>query len=267
MADIRTRLRQTFDDIVSPPDVMGSLATRRRRLARKRKEKRRKVAAAVVGVAVVTAGVAVFLREMSRPSTNPLADGNPIPQILDQGRLAPGPHLLSVAGLDITFTVPEGWRGSSQGVVDAELGADPFNGAGLSFWTVSNVYRDACHWRGSLADPPVGPTVNDLVASLATQHQHPSGDRVKYDVDGYDATELRLTVPQNIDLTTCSNGEFHSWQSPVGDRSHQGPGQIDQLFVLNVHGTRLVIDASYYPDTSKQDHSALFAMIRSVHFA
>jgi hypothetical protein len=52
----------------------------------------------------------------------------------------------------------------------------------------------------------------------------------------------------------------------VGDRYHQGPGQIDQLFVLDVDGTRLVIDASYFPDTSEQARSALFAMVRSVHF-
>jgi len=266
MADIRTRLRQTHDDVIPPSDVMGALATRRSRMARKRKEKRRKVIAAVIGIAAVAAGIGVFLRELSRPSTNPLVEGNPVPQILDQAKLAPGPHLLIVDGIEITFAVPEGWRGSSQGVVDAELGADPSNGAGLTFWTVSNVYTDACQWRDSLPDPPVGPTVHDLLVALTTQVGHPSGDRVSYQVDGYDARELKMTVPRKTDMASCSSGEFHSWQSPVGDRYHQGPGQIDQLFVLDVDGTRLVIDASYFPDTSEQARSALFAMVRSVHF-
>ena len=84
MADIRTRLRQAHDGVIPPADVMGSLATRSRRMARKRKERRRKVAAAVIGIAAVAAGIGVFLRELSRPSTNPLVEGNPIPQILDQ---------------------------------------------------------------------------------------------------------------------------------------------------------------------------------------
>ena len=34
MADIRTRLRQTHDDVIPPSDVMGALATRRSRKAR-----------------------------------------------------------------------------------------------------------------------------------------------------------------------------------------------------------------------------------------
>lgn len=220
----------------------------------------------IIGVVVVASGVGVFVHEMARPSSDPLPDGNPIPEVLVDAKLAPGPHQLSLAGMQITFTVPEGWRGSNQGVVDADLGADAPGGAELGFWTVTNVYTDPCKWRGSLARPPVGAGVNDLVQALATQHGHPSGDRLKMDVDGYSATEIKLTVPSNLDKSTCSSGEFHSWQSPQGDRFHQDPGQIDQLFILDVDGTRLVIDASYFPGTSEKDRSALLAMFRSVHF-
>ena len=264
--DVRTRLRQAHDDVVPPPDVMGSLVGRRQRLARRQRERRRKTASLIIGVVVLVIGAGVVQREMARPSSDPLPAGNPIPQILDGARLAPGPHELSLAGLQITFSIPEGWRGTDRGVVDSDLGADAPGGAALSFWTVTNVYTDPCRWRESAARPPVGASVNDLVQALARQHRHPSGQRLKIDVDGHDGTEIRLTVPDNIDIDTCSNDEFHTWQSLEGDRYQQGPGQIDQLFIVSVEGTRLVIDASYFPDTSQQVRSALFDMVRSVHF-
>jgi hypothetical protein len=193
-----------------------------------------------------------------------VADGDPIPAILPDARLAPGPHLLTLGDLQITFDVPDGWRGSDQGVIDSDFGADGPNGAELAFWTVSNVYADPCQWRTSAAREP-GTSVSDLVAALATQRGHASGDRIKANVDGFEATELEMRVPTSLQLGRCDNGEFHSWRSPQGERT-QDPGQIDQLFVVNVDGVRLVIDASYFPGTSGGDRSALFDMVRSIHF-
>jgi len=268
MSDIRTRLRQTHDDIVPPPGVMETLIGRRVHLERRKRDGRRKVASAVIGVVVVATGVGVVVHEMAQPSSTggTVANGDPIPVILPDARLAPGPHLLQLSGLEITFDVPEGWRGSDQGVIHSEFGADGPNGSSLAFWTVSNVYTDPCHWRRSAMRPPVGASVNDLVAALAAQHGHPSGERIKANVDGFSATELEMTVPNTLAIDRCDDGQFHTWQSPQGDRDHEGPGQIDQLFVINVQGIRLVIDAAFFPGTSRANQSALFGMVRSVRF-
>jgi hypothetical protein len=266
MADVRTRLRQTHDDIVPPPDVMGTLIGRRKRLERRTRDRRRKVVSIVVGIVVVAAGVGVVVHEMARPAATGGPSGEPNPVILPGGKLSPGPHLLVLDGLRITVHVPSGWRGSERGVVDDRYGADAPNGAGLEFWTVSNVYTDPCDWKNSAMRPPLGLTVNDLAGALATQSGHPSGPRIKMDVAGYDATKLEMTVPSGIDLSRCANGEFHTWQSPQGDRYQQGPGQIDQLFIVNVNGVRVVIDASYFPGTSARDREAVLAMFRSVEF-
>lgn len=266
MSDVRTRLRQAHDAIVPPSDVMGTLARRRQRLENRKRDHRRKIGSVVVGIAVVAAGIGVVVHEMAQPSTSgSLADGDPIPAILPDARLAPGRHLLQLAGLRITFDVPEGWRGSEQGVIHSEFGANAPNGAALAFWTVSNVYTNPCGWRGSVARGPVGGSVSDLVAALASQRGHLAGQRIKLQVAGFEATELRMTVPESLDIGRCDQGEFHTWQSPQGDR-RQEPGEVDQLFVVNVRGTRLVIDASFFPQTSRGDRSALFDMVRSVQF-
>jgi hypothetical protein len=267
MADIRTLLRQTHDGIVPPAEVMQTLVGRRARLERRKRDSRRKIGSVAIGIAIVAAGVGVVLHEMARPSSNgTFADGDPIPAILPDARLAPGPHLLSLGALQITFDVPEDWRGSDQGVIHSEFGADGPNGAALAFWTVSNVYTDACNWRQSAARPSVGSTVNDLVRALATQKGHPSGDRVKANVAGFRATELEMRVPDSERFDQCDEGEFRTWQSPQGDRKQEDAGQVDQLFIVNVQGTRLVIDASFFPGTSLGDRSALFDMVRSIQF-
>jgi hypothetical protein len=260
MPDIRSLLRETYDAIVPPDDVLSAVVRRR-----VRRDRRRKAIAVIVAIAVIGGGFTVVVREMRRPSSGPPPDDQ-IPVILDGGRLAAGPHVLSLQGLRIIFDVPDGWRGTTLGVIDSDLGSGPPSGSGLSFWVVTNVYEDPCRWNSSLADPPVGPGVSDLVAALATQKRHFSGDRLKLDVAGYLATELRMQVPENLAMGTCWNDEFHTWQSLEGDRLQQGPGQIDQLFVVNVLESRLVIDASFFPGTSDDDRQTLFDMVRSVHF-
>ena len=44
----------------------------------------------------------------------------------------------------------------------------------------------------------------------------------------------------------------------------QGPNQHNQVWILDVDGTRLVIVASYFPDTSPQDRAALDEMLASI---
>ena len=39
----------------------------------------------------------------------------------------------------------------------------------LGWWLVDNVFTDPCHWKDSLAYPPVGPSVDDLAAAFAAQ--------------------------------------------------------------------------------------------------
>jgi hypothetical protein len=186
---------------------------------------------------------------------------------LDGAKLSPGPHTLAVGDLQVTFDLPEGWRGWAKGVVQAERGAGAPTGAGLSFWIVTNVYGDPCRWNTTLADPPVGPSVHDLAAALAAQRGHMSGQRLKGSFSGFDATQLEMRVPPHLDVSSCWKGEFDSWQAIGADRFHDGPGQIDQLWIVNVDGTRLVVDASYFPDTPSTDVRAVFAMARSVQIA
>jgi len=51
-----------------------------------------------------------------------------------------------------------------------------------------------------------------------------------------------------------------------GDRYQQGPGQVDELWILDVDGQRLVIDATHMPVTSMADVAELHSILRTIRF-
>ncbi len=134
----------------------------------------------------------------------------------------------------------------------------------VGFWSVENVYADPCKWEGTLLDPPVGPRVDDLVAALANQPGRHASTPTEVKVDGFTGKQMELTVPANI--ADCYGGEFRSWaeQSPVGGERYHRPGEHVLLWIVDVDGDRLVVDAAFFPETSAQDRAELLQVVESV---
>ena len=103
------------------------------------------------------------------------------------------------------MTVPAGWEGLDNFCV--------VKGDGLEFMAVvlwpagdfitADIYTDPCNWWTSIAEPPVGLTVDDLANALAAQAMR--GDAVSTDVtvDGFDGKYLEMSVPADIDFADC----------------------------------------------------------------
>ena len=164
-----------------------------------------------------------------------------------------------------TITMPAGWGGrSGHRVSKNENVADPVAFTSVGFWIwdgdFDTVYLDACQWLDGAITPPVGPTVDDLANALASQAQH--GDAVPIDVtfDGFSGKMIEMTVPSDIDFADCDRGEFRSWAG----RYHQGPGQVDQVYILDVDGQRVVIYSSYMPGTSEAERAERQAIVESI---
>jgi hypothetical protein len=161
------------------------------------------------------------------------------------------------------------------------IGAAKFSDAGhvaVSITIVSNLVRHGCH-NHSWADPPVGPSVDDLAAALAElapfRVTSPPEDVSVY---GYRGTYLELTMP-NLPVegagdarifTRCIDGDLESWVAAIdtepGDAfyGYTGPGYTEEFWILDVDGTRLMIAAERSPDSPSEDLAELRAILDSI---
>lgn len=170
----------------------------------------------------------------------------------------------------ISFMVPRGWEAWDLGVLQGHSSAEMTDLLGVDFWNVSTVPTDPCHWqRGG---PRVGPTVDDLATALANQARRHASTPTHVTLAGYAGKHLTLTVPAHIEygldeFPACDEGYFVTWDAPPSSafaRYQQGPGQVDELWILDVHGSRLVIDASYWRDSSARSVAEIHRIVHSV---
>ena len=195
---------------------------------------------------------------------------------LEPGTYFIDPDLDPATPLRVVYEVPvEGWS--------MWIGAAKFNDddghVAVSITTVLNLVRDGCRDH-SWADPPVGPSVDDLASALADlapfRVTSPPRDVTIY---GYSGKYLELTVPDlpvegegdDRRFTECVDGNLKSWVAPMdtaeeGDAfyGYTGPGYSEEFWILNVEGTRLVIAAERSPGSPSQDLAELRAILDSI---
>jgi len=96
---------------------------------------------------------------------------------------------------------------------------------------------------------------------------------------GYHGKYLEWSVPKDWvvtgdgDFAGCDvqpNGhrDFVSWLGAggVGERWQQMAGQVDRLWILDVNGQRLVVDANYAPGTTQAQHDEEDQVVHSLRF-
>jgi hypothetical protein len=172
----------------------------------------------------------------------------------------------------IHFTVPAGWSIDGRFIFRGQV--VPTIPVAMQFWDVGQVYGHPCQWRGTLFDP--GPSVADLTSALVDVPLRNATDPVDVTIDGYQGTYLEWSVPDDIDFADCDADEgdgthyFESWSGDQsgwgGDRYHQGPGQVDRIWILDVDGVRFVIDAFSMPDATPAEIAELLAVVSSLTF-
>jgi hypothetical protein len=133
----------------------------------------------------------------------------------------------------------------------------------------------------SPADPPVGPSVDDLATALGElppfRVTSPPKDVTIY---GYSGKHLELTLPDmpfefrgDGDLFSgCTGFDWHrrylmSWIAPYLTYAFYGywaPGHTEEFWILDVEGTRLVIAADRSPDSPRKDLAEQRAILESI---
>lgn len=216
---------------------------------------------AVAAIVIVIAGFGVtrLLAETSAPGVG--ANPSPSPSA---SATPPAPTTLAIVqpfAVDLRFAATTAWRLwgdiSQNGKGWYKISVDPPDGLGVTVWKVSNARADPC--TGPYMDPPLGPSVDDLADVLVAQPFTKVLEDSPVTLDGYSGRYLEYTA----EWGDCSSKVMQRWQAEGSTRDALD-GEHDQVWILDVDGNCVVIDAFDFADTSAADRAELRAVVESV---
>jgi hypothetical protein len=218
------------------------------------------VAAAVVTVVIVSAA----LFGLGQNVGNEQAPTPPPPQAtlispssnVEAARpLAPGSYYVdSPFPVQLTFDVPQGFRAWAYTAAGSQLNLEA-DGGEVSFEIVDNLAADPC--TRAMLDPPVGPTVDDLVTALSNLPGFEATPATDVTVDGFQGMQLTLTAPVDA---SCA---MLTWKTTTRQNG-VGPGETNEVRIVDVNGVRLLICVAFPPETPAAAQSNLRAVADSV---
>jgi hypothetical protein len=209
-----------------------------------------------------TTGAASPPTAVSEPSPTPASRSHVLSDTSDRGGSAIG----------ITVTIPDGWSGEPGGwaMETGPSGFDPPDGAGIIAFTVDKefyVYGDPCEWKSTRPKKPAT-TVDDLAAALANQPSRNASAPEDITVDRYAGKKVTLHVPDDAVFSDCDEGNFATFGVAGEDPALyvQGPGEIDEIWIVDVNGRLVVLDGGYYAGTPQDSVDELHAIVSSATF-
>ena len=177
-----------------------------------------------------------------RPLRNPDIDPG-VPEILE-----PGTYVLDRFPVDLAFDIreddPPGWHAGKAASDIAILlwYTPPEITYGLALWTAENVYADPCDTAAGELEPPIGPSVDELVAALANLPAFEVGPPVDVTVGAFRGKEIELTAVGPED--ECPDAIPWLGAEETGGLE---AGETIPVQILDVDGVRVVV-RSIEPD-------------------
>lgn len=209
------------------------------------------------------------------PTDEPTVEPTPSPESSpsDAGAL---PRVLTYSpgdGVEVTLTIAAPlWDG--EGILEwGETGANAPDGAGMISFAGSEyyVYGDPCDWSSTIPETPAT-TVDEIVDALSDQASREASAPEDITVDGYAGKKVILDMADDVDFEACDEGLFAllgQSRGTSGDdvgRYSQDPGQIEELWIVDVDGLIVVFDGVYYADTTPSVVDELRAILASATF-
>jgi hypothetical protein len=206
-------------------------------------------------------GPAGTSRSASTPSV-----GSTVPHLIgDSTPLVPGTYQFSVKANpgwgtpDALVEVPSGFKDGDDvpGFYVVSRDGDAF----LGLWTIEHVQSDAClRPQNDLMTP--GPSVEDLAEALVAQKSTDASAPEPVTLAGYRGLYVELASPRDVSKCDQHPG---LWGDP-GSRGIYSDDQVDLLWILDVDGQRLVVDAAYGPTATTSELDELTSMVKSLEF-
>jgi hypothetical protein len=228
------------------------------------------------------------------PSTGPTTEPTPVdPPRLDPNA-TPYPAYFDVpvaAGIiqivpagptpvRLSVKLPDGWERASEGMYVKPSGTAEV-GLSISAWSIAHVNEFPCRWADRRysdedvidtaigqaqalsdwwgQDPNLAPFFsNSTLAPLAIRARPAT-------IAGHDAMYVSVLIPSVFDFSQCDAGQLILWETADGHvRYGLGPDEQHRLWVLDVDGHPIVIDASSPLSPPPADEAELQAVTDSV---
>ena len=201
----------------------------------------------------------------AQPTAAPTASPTPAASMLRSGPVEPGRYYADVHGYRYTFSVlTSDWEANAPADNDG-WGLFEDEGMLLVWGAIPALHTDACQWTGTAVDP--GPTAEDFAIALAAIEGFESTEPVDVIVDGYHGKRLQLTVPDDADFSDCDIGDgigrvYRSFGT--NGRYYDGPGQSDDIWILDLEDGRHLFHTSYNTAESAATRPQLEQLISSL---
>jgi hypothetical protein len=199
------------------------------------------------------------------------------PTSTPEAGLPEGPIELAWDGMSdsaprITVTIPApGWR-EEGGVLGAGDESDNLPEAAIISYseppgTEFYVWGDPCRWPSTRPETPAT-TVDEIAAALAAQLSRDATRPVDVTVDGHPGKLITLHVPDDVNVDDCEGGQFATFGTETDDlaRYQQNAGQIDDLWIIDVDGAIVILDAMHRPDSRIDIVDEMRAIVESATF-
>jgi hypothetical protein len=225
--------------------------------------------AAAAAVIIAVGGIALLAyldagrtKVLSQPSPVASPSISPDPALPELGKLDPGRYVVSIRGMAVHLTVPDGWFGNGMGLTRA------YGSRGLSTLDllvsspeVSYVVADVCAKGSDVVLAPIGPGVDALATALAGQKGILMSGPTDVSVAGYPAKKLTLSLS-----TSCDRSTEHALWADQGRAYGLSlkRGQIVDVYLVDVNGDRLVLAHRYGVDASPSVVEQLDAVTASI---
>lgn len=202
------------------------------------------------------------------PTPTPTATPDSTPSPTAWVGLPAGPFVVTGSDDPVQVTLDiasPGWAAlrDFDAVSNGDDGLDPPESVGvvLLAWawpagTGINVYGDPCKWLTTTPETPAT-TPAEIAAAFAAQAETEANAPVDVTVGGFAGKAITLQVPLSYDLPNATREEkfadcdedAFAFYGVEGEtrlaRNAQGAGQIDELWILDVDGSIVILDASY----------------------
>jgi hypothetical protein len=104
---------------------------------------------------------------------------------------------------------------------------------------IDNVVAEPCADVG--LDPPVGPTIEELVDAISALPGFVATPPIDVTVDGHSGKEFTVTAPNDV---ACA---LYTWMGPHRTNG-VGAAEINRIRIVDVDGVRVLIAAAYWTD-------------------